>query len=156
MPRAGECDYTQTIDFDLGSVRPSLAGPKRPQDRIDLAKMGETFRKLLGEAPPTGYGKPAEERNAKHKVRLERPMPAAVAGGGSQNGLTQIRMNQVEMVDNRPTPDAVPTAATDGHVDCDVAHGDVVIAAITSCTNTSNPSVMLAAGLLAKKAVDRG
>jgi aconitate hydratase len=113
VPRAGQCDYTQVLELDLGSVRPSLAGPKRPQDRVDLDALGRTFDGLLTGAAPTGYGRPAEERGQR----------VAIAAGG-------------------------PAA--------DIGHGDVVIAAITSCTNTSNPGVMLAAGLVAKKAVERG
>ncbi len=103
IPKAGQCDYSQTLRLDLSSVKPSVAGPKRPQDRINLYALKESFETLL-ELPKDqgGYGK-------------SEPAPAS--------GLR---------------------------------HGDVVIAAITSCTNTSNPGVMLAAGLLAKKAVAKG
>ncbi len=157
IPAAGACDYTQVLDLDLATVRPSLAGPKRPQDRIDLGKMGETFRQLLMAPPPTGYGKTAEEVHLRHPLQLSLPTPRRVAGGGTQSGLTRLRgRSEEEMVDNRPTPDAVPAAATADTLACDVSHGDVVIAAITSCTNTSNPGVMLAAGILARKAVARG
>jgi aconitate hydratase len=158
MPAAGACDYTQVLDLDLATVRPSLAGPKRPQDRIELPKMGETFRKLLITPAPDGYGKDASAIHVRHPVRLTRPSPANVSGGGNQSApLTQLKTRQeVEMVDNRPTPDSVPSEATSDTIACEVSHGDVVIAAITSCTNTSNPGVMLAAGILAKKAVARG
>ncbi|MDR3394942.1 MAG: aconitate hydratase AcnA [Parasulfuritortus sp.] len=103
IPKAGSIEYSQTLSLDLGSVKPSVAGPKRPQDRINLYALKESFETLL-ELPKDqgGYGK-------------TEPAPA----GG-------------------------------------LRHGDVVIAAITSCTNTSNPGVMLAAGLLAKKAVAKG
>jgi aconitate hydratase len=118
MPRAGAIDYTNVLDLDLGEVRASVAGPKRPQDRIPLPELGERFESLFA-APITanGFGKSAAALAT--RVALEGE------GGG------------------------VATAA-------DLGHGDVVIAAITSCTNTSNPSVMLAAGLLAKAAAERG
>jgi aconitate hydratase len=103
IPKSGSIEYSQTLSLDLSSVKPSVAGPKRPQDRINLYALKESFETLL-ELPKDqgGYGK----------------TEAAPAGG--------------------------------------LRHGDVVIAAITSCTNTSNPGVMLAAGLLAKKAVAKG
>ena len=110
IPAAGECDYTQTLSLDLSSVEPSVAGPKRPQDRIPLRQLKQKFTDLFT-APLSagGYGKTAEELRARH----------------ASNGV-------------------------------DLGSGDVIIAAITSCTNTSNPSVLLAAGLLAKKAAQRG
>jgi aconitate hydratase len=109
VPMPGDVDYSEVIEFDLGSVQPSIAGPKRPQDRLNLPDMGRAFASLFSAlAEDGGYGRPAEE--------LERPKD-------------------------------VPAS---------LDHGDVLIAAITSCTNTSNPGVMLAAGLLARKAVARG
>ena len=109
IPRAGEVDYSEVVDLDLGTVVPAVAGPKRPQDRIPLTQVKERFTELFSRADATGYGKPAAELTPRH------------AGDGVE-----------------------------------VGHGDVVIAAITSCTNTSNPAVMLAAGLVAKKAHERG
>ncbi|MCO6456230.1 MAG: aconitate hydratase AcnA [Pirellulaceae bacterium] len=106
--------YTKCLRLDLGSVEPSLAGPKRPQDRVPLAKMQENFRRAL-RAPVAERGFELSE--------------AAL----SRTAVVQENGSGVE-----------------------IAHGAVVIAAITSCTNTSNPSVMLAAGLLARKAVERG
>ena len=99
-----EAAYTSSIELDLDSVRPSLAGPKRPQDRVDIADLGRAFDETLELA-----GRAGDDRR-------------------------------------------VPVSGTD----YDLGHGDVVIAAITSCTNTSNPAVMLGAGLVAKKAVERG
>jgi len=158
MPRAGQCEYSQVVELDLASVRPSLAGPKRPQDRVNLEELGSTFRSLLSAPPPTGYGRPADERGKRFTVRLDRPAPQRITGGGTQDDVVPIKpRHEVEMMNNRPTPDQVsaPPIANSG-VECEIGHGDVVIAAITSCTNTSNPSVMLGAGLLAKKAVERG
>jgi aconitate hydratase len=157
MPRAGQCDYTQVLDLDLASVKPGVAGPKRPQDRVELADLGTTFRALLTAPVPTGYGRPAEELSKRVSVRMDRPAAPRVAGGGQLEGdLVQLARNQQEMVDNRPSPDDISAPPVDSGTTCEVAHGDIVIAAITSCTNTSNPSVMLAAGLVAKKAVEAG
>ncbi|MES2935719.1 MAG: aconitate hydratase AcnA [Pseudomonadota bacterium] len=111
VPKSGEIDYTNVVSLDLGTVAPSLAGPKRPQDRIEIGNVKGNFAELF--AKPTtenGFNKKIEDLDAVYDV-------------------------------------------TDG---VKVKNGDVVIAAITSCTNTSNPSVMLAAGLLAKKAVEAG
>nr|WP_315427155.1 aconitate hydratase AcnA [uncultured Albidiferax sp.] len=113
MPNPGDIDYTKTVRLDLASVTPSVAGPKRPQDRIDLGKLASTFADL--------YSKPNE------------------ANGFNQPAST--------LAVRHPLPSAGDTT---------IGNGDVLIAAITSCTNTSNPSVMLAAGLLAKKAVEAG
>ena len=115
MPKKGEIAYSQLVELDISTVVPAVAGPKRPQDRIELTKVKSTFEGLL-EKPvaENGYNKPATESTA--------PLFDHAARTGPRN----------------------------------LHHGDVVIAAITSCTNTSNPSVMLAAGLLARKAVERG
>ncbi|NOZ51212.1 MAG: aconitate hydratase AcnA [Chloroflexi bacterium] len=106
--------YTSTVELDMGTVEPSLAGPKRPADRIRLADMQKEFRRALVAAPgPQGIGLDESKLGNEATVELE-------------------------------------------GVRFDLTHGDVVIAAITSCTNTSNPSVMIAAGLVAKKAVEQG
>ncbi len=111
IPREGQCEYSQVLSLDLGNVKPSVAGPKRPQDRINLYALKESFETLLTlPKADGGYDLPEDA--------LPRTYP--VEGGG------------------------------------ELRHGSVVIAAITSCTNTSNPGVMLAAGLLAKKAVEKG
>jgi aconitate hydratase len=123
IPQRGQIDYSVDLDLDISTVVPAVAGPKRPQDRIDLPALGSTFRTLFSKAVPEGgYGKPAAEI-AEKKVAVH-------LNGASEN----------------------PTQRGD----TTVGHGSVLIAAITSCTNTSNPSVMLASGLLAKKAVERG
>jgi aconitate hydratase len=111
IPKKGDIDYSVVLELDLSTVAPSLAGPKRPQDRIEIgnvkAKFGELFVKPVGE---NGFAKKAEDLTARFQTR---------------DGL-------------------------------DIGSGDVLIAAITSCTNTSNPGVLIAAGLLAKKAVEKG
>ena len=160
IPRPGDCDYTETLEVDLASVRPSVSGPKRPQDRIPLPDLKSRFRDLLAKpVSENGYGKSAATFGQRFPATLGRPVP----GGGSQipvNAAASRARNtsavtEGEMANNHPTPDTVlPDTSSATRVD--VGHGDVLIAAITSCTNTSNPSVMLAAGLLAKKAVERG
>ncbi len=111
IPRAGEIDYSEVLELDLATIMPSLAGPKRPQDRIDLENVKQTFTSLFS-APvkENGFAKRSEDLQKTYK-----------------------------------TYDGTPLKS-----------GDVLIAAITSCTNTSNPGVLLAAGLLAKKAVELG
>ncbi|THC44657.1 aconitate hydratase AcnA [Massilia sp. Mn16-1_5] len=111
IPQAGDIDYTRVVSLDLSTVTPSLAGPKRPQDRIELGNVKNNFTELFSK-PTTenGFNKAAEDLSKVYETT---------------NGVR-------------------------------VKNGDVLIAAITSCTNTSNPSVLLAAGLLAKKAVERG
>ncbi len=111
VPKAGEIDYTKVLSLDLSTIKPSLAGPKRPQDRIEMPALKSTFTSL--------FSKPAAENGFAKK-------PADLAA--------RVK-----------TPDGL-----------DLGSGDVLIAAITSCTNTSNPGVLLAAGLLAKKAVEKG
>ncbi len=166
MPRAGEIDYTDVLSLDLSEVRAAVAGPKRPQDRIELENLRTTFLELLRKpASEGGYGK---SEGVRARIGgLARCVPLVVAGGGEQDPATVPRgdlkntstESETEMMNNRPTPDRVGAAAVlEAEVGegAEMHHGDVVIAAITSCTNTSNPSVMLAAGLLAKKAVARG
>jgi len=112
VPQTGSIEYSQILELDLGGVKPSVAGPKRPQDRINLYALKETFETLFSlPKDQGGYG----------KEDADLPVKYTLADGKTQLG-----------------------------------QGDVVIAAITSCTNTSNPGVMLAAGLLAKKAVGKG
>ncbi|QQS47593.1 MAG: aconitate hydratase AcnA [Acidobacteriota bacterium] len=130
IPRKGEVEYSQLLELDLAAVRPNVAGPKRPQDRIDLSKLKETFNRLF-EKPVLegGYGKSAEQLNQRFGTKV----------AAERSSLVQLQRDT-----------AAPQVAVE------IGHGDVLIAAITSCTNTSNPSVMLAAGLLAKKAVEKG
>lgn len=175
IPRGGDCDYTKVLELDLANIKPSVAGPKRPQDRIELTDLKEKFNELfktpLGE---NGYGKTQDELEKRFDVSVvRRDLLAlkAITGGGDQeiesapetkknnisiNNTSQL--TELEMMNNRPTPDRVHDLEPEDFPErwIDLGHGDVVIAAITSCTNTSNPSVMLAAGLVAKKAVEFG
>jgi aconitate hydratase len=176
IPKAGEVDYTAVLEFDLSKVTPSVAGPRRPQDRIELPKLGERFNNLLRTPfSAGGYGKSEEEACKRIALRagIDRRFPTRItlAGGGSQDPesmpkspapLTSERNTnpetEVEMMQNRPTPDVVADVP-EGELPrsaVELANGTIAIAAITSCTNTSNPGVMIAAGLLAKKAVERG
>ncbi|MBI5918139.1 MAG: aconitate hydratase AcnA, partial [Nitrosomonadales bacterium] len=112
IPQAGSIDYSSVVELDLNSIVPSLAGPKRPQDRIALPAMKDTFNTLFSKPiAENGFNQPAENLGKRYAT--------------GKDGL-------------------------------EVGNGDVLIAAITSCTNTSNPGVLLAAGLLAKKAVAKG
>ena len=112
IPKAGSIDYSSVVELDLDSIVPSLAGPKRPQDRIALPAMRDTFNTLFSKPiAENGFNQPADKLNTRYAT---------------------------------------------GKDDLKIGNGDVLIAAITSCTNTSNPGVLLAAGLLAKKAVAKG
>jgi aconitate hydratase len=175
IPRGGECDYSTVLELDLSTIKPSVAGPKRPQDRIELPDLKEKFLELF-EKPvgENGYGKTEKDLEQRFNVSVGRnafrQLPVLV-GGGEQSTETAPEIEdihssqidtsphtEIEMMNNRPTPDRIeeiPSGEFPERFD-DLGHGDVVIAAITSCTNTSNPSVMIAAGLLAKKAVERG
>src|SRR6266576_2677098 len=167
MPRKGEIDYSVEIDLDLADVQPSVAGPKRPQDRINLPELGRKFRELL-EKPvhDGGYGKKQIDLREKHVVELNGSAPRNGAMFSTDTKEDQgispgDQLNKIEMVANRPTPDTGNEIEAESHEvfargRTHIGHGSVLIAAITSCTNTSNPSVMIAAGLLAKKAVERG
>ncbi|HEU4870426.1 MAG TPA: aconitate hydratase [Pyrinomonadaceae bacterium] len=173
IPRRGECDYSLVLDLSLDSIEPSVAGPKRPQDRIELSALKTQFAELMvkpvGEG---GYGKTEDDLWTRYHVKIGADKQRAVVGGGGEqrtetipavadNQSTPLNTNvwtETEMVNNRPTPDRVAEIPEDEFPTGDelLGHGDVLIAAITSCTNTSNPSVMLAAGLVAKKAVEKG
>jgi aconitate hydratase len=166
MPLKGQLDYSVDIDLDLAGVQPSVAGPKRPQDRINLPDLGKTFRELL-EKPvhDGGYGKKHIDLREKHVVELNGSAPRnedMVSTDIQNQGIKPgDERNKLEMVANRPTPDSAKEIVAEStevfkHGRAHIGHGSVLIAAITSCTNTSNPSVMIAAGLLAKKAVERG
>ncbi len=142
-PDAPEAEYSTTISLDLATVEPSVAGPKRPQDRVLLSETGASFHKAL----PTLLGPQGNKAAAKQVVGWEGEGGHASAHGdaASSKGVA--------------TPCEAPTSVLGRfgvEVDKYLHHGSIVIAAITSCTNTSNPSVMLAAGLLAKKAVEKG
>src|SRR6266487_4602291 len=166
MPRKGEIGYSVDLELNLSDVQPGVAGPKRPQDRINLPALGETFRSLLRKpVKDGGYGKEDVDLGAKYLVQLNGTAPGdgdMPSTDGTESGMEPgEERNKAEMVTNRPTPDTAKelkdsSADPFHHGQTRIGHGSVLIAAITSCTNTSNPSVMLAAGLLAKKAVERG
>ncbi|RMX08295.1 aconitate hydratase [Corticibacter populi] len=162
VPKAGSIDYSQVVTLDLGDVTPSLAGPKRPQDRIELGKVKSTFTELFSK-PPTesGFNQDSERLHARYWASggdcvdgrpVGLPTDRPVAAGAERN--------KAEMVANKPSIDIAveDSCSLPAHRESDITlgNGDVLIAAITSCTNTSNPSVLLAAGLLAKKAVKKG
>ncbi len=153
VPKKGEIAYSQELELDLANVLPSVAGPKRPQDRIELPKLKNEFISAFSKpVTENGFGKPAAD--LKKTVRVSASGQLHGGGGSQDEAFTTMGINEREMANNRNTPDAVSGKAPQLHGD--VGNGSVLIAAITSCTNTSNPSVMLAAGLLAKKAVERG
>jgi len=172
IPAKGECDYSTVLELDLSSVEPSVSGPKRPQDRIALPELKSKFEELLQKpVGENGYNKSKDEIGKRFPAIVGARRNGAQSGGGEQrtetapvavHGATSAKdtsvVSETEMMNNRPTPDRVEESVAGGSQGArvDVGHGDVLIAAITSCTNTSNPSVMLAAGLLAKKAVEKG
>ncbi len=159
VPLAGEIDYSQVVRLDLGSVTPSLAGPKRPQDRIELGKVSAQFADLFSKPNgQAGFNRPAELLHTRFHIHSGEPL------GGEPTPQEKptpdgAPRHLLEMEANKPT---LAAAHSETHTaiarasDITVGNGDVLIAAITSCTNTSNPSVLLAAGLLAKKAVEAG
>ena len=162
MPQCGEIDYSQLVELDLAAVVPSVAGPKRPQDRIPLPNLKREFVAALAKPlTENGFGQRATDLSKVVRVAAN-GSGHFHPGGGSQEPVATGRAaacatnaaTEREMANNRPTPDPMGSAAP--RLEGDLRHGSVLIAAITSCTNTSNPSVMLAAGLLAKKAVARG
>jgi aconitate hydratase len=163
IPRKGEVDYTVELELDLGSIVPGVAGPKRPQDRINLPELKQTFEVLL-EKPLTegGYGKKTGDVLLRVPVHINGTAPAVDIQMPSTDTNTNhpeegLSKNEAELIQNRPTPDKPASPTSSYHPsDTQIGHGSVLIAAITSCTNTSNPSVMLGAALLAKKAVERG
>jgi aconitate hydratase len=160
IPKKGDIAYSQELELDLGTVLPSVAGPKRPQDRIELPKLKESFIAAFSKpVTESGFGMKPEELA---KTFLVSGNGQSADGGGSQEPVSAQKarlqntnpQTETEMANNHPTPDHV--AARGRALKSEIRNGSVLIAAITSCTNTSNPSVMLAAGLLAKKAVERG
>ena len=158
VPAAGSIDYSSVVELDLNSIEPSLAGPKRPQDRIALSRMKETFNTLFSKPiAENGFNRPAAELGKRYTTALpdrSSNVCIPISGGGSQNG-AQNR-SEMEMADDHPSASVRCETADEMLPPVEIGHGDVLIAAITSCTNTSNPGVLLAAGLLAKKAVAKG
>ncbi len=153
MPKRGEINYSTDLELDLATIVPSVAGPKRPQDRIELPKLKSEFVSAFSKpVTENGFGKKAEDLGSRLSVNMGAAAPEIDHTYGDKNA--QVSPSESEMRDQHPTPDDVKGAFP--KVEVKIGHGSVLIAAITSCTNTSNPSVMLAAGLLAKKAVERG
>jgi aconitate hydratase len=159
VPLAGEVDYSQVVRLDLGDVTPSLAGPKRPQDRIELGKVADNFATLFSKpTAENGFNQPAELLLTRHLVRPSGEEPDRKVPENPPTPLAAERF-EMEMEGNKPTLAAAMSEAPPPMIEMEevtIGHGDVLIAAITSCTNTSNPGVLLAAGLLAKKAVEAG
>jgi aconitate hydratase len=146
-------EYTQTLELDLATVEPSVAGPKRPQDRVLLSDAGPSFLKQL----PTLLGASAKASGERAALRWstttavqDRELAPALAAGANE-GLDRGFAQAVSQSAGNTVRGRFGVNPDD-YLD----HGSIVIAAITSCTNTSNPSVMIAAGLLAKKAVEKG
>jgi len=167
-PLKGQIDYTKVIELDLSTIQPCVSGPKRPQDRIDLTYLRPKFRDLLSTPIQTGgYGKKPETSKKNVCVHVGGAFSLDEhqgAGGKPYLGTNnpKIPWSEEEMVTNRPftSPVQPPEKMIENNkgTACDIilCDGSIVIAAITSCTNTSNPSLMLAAGLVAKKAVEKG
>ncbi len=161
-PDTPEAEYSSTLALDLGEVEPSVSGPKRPQDRVALGRVAADFEKQL----PSLYGPKAGTFGERQAQRWEGEGGHASATG--EVASTEAAPEPGKLVDSvdgttavlAPPETAAPSRAIGERFGLNpehyLAHGSIVIAAITSCTNTSNPSVMVAAGLLAKKAVERG
>ena len=157
IPRKGDVNYSVDLDLDLSEVQPSVAGPKRPQDRIELSALKNSFINLLQKpVAESGYGKSAADLSKRVRVTSDGFAVESDTTCGQRNAA--VSASESEMRDQHPAPDTAQSlpAAAFPRMDAEIGHGSVLIASITSCTNTSNPSVMLAAGLLAKKAVERG
>ena len=163
VPKSGDIDYSQVVKLDLGNVTPSLAGPKRPQDRIELGNVASQFESLFSKPnSENGFNQNAAVFLTRHLARAS-DVPADAKVPKSPSTPLGAPRQVLEMESSKPTlaahhaPNTAVTAVAPGSgSDVTIGNGDVLIAAITSCTNTSNPSVLLAAGLLAKKAVEAG
>ena len=142
--------YSQSIEFDLASVEPSIAGPKRPQDRIPLASAARAIGCLLADGAPA----PAQLTGLDQALAGSFPASDPISITQGRPGDRPSEPHECDESPQWPS-NPVPVTFADGQV-ASIDNGHVVIAAITSCTNTSNPSVMVGAGLLAKKAVEAG
>ncbi len=164
MPRAGQIDYSKVVRLDLGTVAPSLAGPKRPQDRIEIGSVKDQFTVAVQQAAGRERLQPAGRPPADAPSRARRRRHADARRRPARTCRARRRCRRARRASStrwpptsrrspprctKPSPRIPSTRPT-------IGNGDVLIAAITSCTNTSNPSVMIGAGLLAKKAVEAG
>ncbi|GAA0945390.1 aconitate hydratase [Pseudonocardia zijingensis] len=152
--------FSETLELDLSTVVPSIAGPKRPQDRIALTEAKAAFRSALGDyasAPDERDPDAAATTHSAVDEAIEESFPAsdpAAPSSGNGDGAPRVAVSAATGANGR-TSNPTPVTLADG-TSFELDHGAVVISAITSCTNTSNPSVMLGAALLAKNAVDKG
>src|SRR5919106_353599 len=168
---AAEPVFTETLELDLSTVEPCIAGPSRPQDRVPLREAKQRFTVAVVDSlpdaapgPPTSASTPLAIRQAHDQADAASfpasDPPAATQDGRHPNGALDEAPDSGAEATGRPHR-RVPvhldaSAGLDEEIDVELDHGHVAIAAITSCTNTSNPQVMVAAGLLARKAVERG
>jgi aconitate hydratase len=162
--------YSETLELDLGDVVPSLAGPKRPQDRVSLSESREAFRTALADyvsddetggedrksgipenKQPYGVVSSADEASAESFPASDAPAYSKEANGGGEPADWHLNRETAKGRASNPV-----TVELEDGTSCEIDHGAVAIAAITSCTNTSNPSVMIGAALLAKNAVEKG
>ncbi len=162
-------EFTTRVELDMSTVEPSLAGPRRPQDRVRLADLRRSFETSLPKLVPTGF---SAKREANHDLAIHgeqrtgeqwageggnepEPSTAGVTSAHEAGASSTPRAAAVASSTER-SPGRYVTSTLDDGAEAEIGDGTLVIAAITSCTNTSNPSVMLGAGLLARKAVERG
>jgi aconitate hydratase A / 2-methylisocitrate dehydratase len=145
--------YTRVVELDLGEVEPSLAGPRRPQDRVPLGGVKESFHGAL-ETFGVPYPNGSHDKESADSFPASDPPSDTAPGSEGHHEAADAPAHRIAVAEQQE-PATVSVTGADGQT-YDLGHGAVVIAAITSCTNTSNPFVMIAAGLLAKKAVERG
>ncbi len=156
-PDSEEPTFSDTLELDLGDVEPAIAGPKRPQDRIALSNSKAAFFETLkgfSEGAAEALGNGVDEANDESFPASDPPSPDNESNDGGKPAGQPSESPSVAAVEERTSEDAVEVTM-DGET-FDLDHGRVVIAAITSCTNTSNPSVMIGAGLVARNALERG
>jgi aconitate hydratase len=147
-----EPDYSERLELDLSTIEPSLAGPKRPQDRVPLGNAKTCFRSALTDyVDSNGVEGSADEASAESFPASDPP-----AGGEHAHDPADRPHELVSAAAGANGRTSEPVRVTSGGAEFELDHGAVVIAAITSCTNTSNPQVMIGAALLARNAVDRG
>jgi len=154
-------EYNELLEVDLATIEPSLAGPRRPQDRIALAGVQQVFRASYDDAFGVGESGDQKTKRTGYDEQAIQSFPAsdppaAMAGASEPGALSEDSSAAAVATLAKPTGRVGEVSIHIEGMDVDLHHGSVVIAAITSCTNTSNPSVMLGAGLLARKAIERG